>query len=95
MPLRPYYPSSAGPGGGGGVDHKSSGNALGIWICGCRCILESFRSQNQQVHIVLEASNQRVQKVMSHLRVRAPAAPVLTHSLYLNWRQMKENQPIR
>ena len=24
----------------------SSGNALGIWICGCRCILESSGSQN-------------------------------------------------
>ena len=23
-----------------------SGNALGIWICGCRCILESSGSQN-------------------------------------------------
>ena len=30
-----------------------AGNVLGIWICGCRCILESPGSQNQRVHIVL------------------------------------------
>ena len=42
-----------------------TGNVLGIWIWGCRCILQSSGYQNQRVHIVLEASNQRVQKVMS------------------------------
>ena len=31
------------------VPHKTfeiTGNALGFWICGCRCILESSESQN-------------------------------------------------
>ena len=37
-------------------DKTPAGNALGIWICGCRCILASSGSQNQRVHIVLEAS---------------------------------------
>ena len=40
--------------------------ALGIWICRCRCILESSGSQNSGcTQYILEASNQRVQMVMS------------------------------
>ena len=61
-----------------------TGNAFGIWICGCRCILECSGSQNQRVHIVLEASKSAGAKgdvPNTYLRVRAPAAPVLTHSL--------------
>ena len=52
-------------------------------------IKERSGPQNQRVHIVLKESlkkaspqNQKVQKVCpKDLRVRAPAAPVLTHSL--------------
>ena len=36
--------------------HKLSGNALGIWICGCRCILESSGSENSGCTKELEAS---------------------------------------
>ena len=44
---------------------KLSGNALGIWICGCRCILESSGSQNSGCTQYQKPQNQRVQKVMS------------------------------
>ena len=42
-------------------------NALGIWICGCRCrcILESSRSQNSGCTQYQKPQNQRVQKVIS------------------------------
>ena len=43
----------------------SPGNALGIWICGCRCILESSGSQNSGCIQYYKPQNQRVQKVMS------------------------------
>ena len=60
-----------------------SGNALGIWICGCRCILESSGSQNSVVQhstgsLKISGCKRWCPK---DLRVRAPAAPVLTHSL--------------
>ena len=44
---------------------KDPGNALGIWICGCRCILECFGSQNSGCIQYQKPQNQRVQKVMS------------------------------
>ena len=59
-----------------------TGNALGIRICGCRCILESYGSQNQRVHIVLEASKSAgakgdVPKICGFVHTMH----VLTHSL--------------
>ena len=59
-----------------------AGNALGISICGCRCILERSWSQNSGC-----ASTRSLKisgcKRWCHkdLRVLAPAAPALTHSL--------------
>ena len=67
-----------------------SGNALGFWICGCRCILESSGSQNSGC---TNAHSTRSLKIggckrwcPKDQRVRAPAAPVLTHSLNVNSR---------
>ena len=51
----------------------TSGNALGIWICECRCILESSVSQNSGCKSWCPKD----------LRVCAPPAPVLTHSLLM------------
>ena len=42
-----------------------SGNALGLWICGCRCFLESSWSQNSGCTQYQKPQNQRVQGVMS------------------------------
>ena len=43
------------------------GNALGIWICGCRCILESSGSQNSGCTQYQKPQNQPVQKMMSQI----------------------------
>ena len=40
-------------------------NALGFWICGFRCILESSGSQNSRFTQYQKPQNQRVQKVRS------------------------------
>ena len=47
-------------------------------------IKESSGPQNQRVHIVLKASKSAGAKGPKDLRVRAPTAPVLTHSLSLD-----------
>ena len=64
------------------IEILCAGNALGISICGCRCILERSWSQNSGC-----ASTRSLKisgcKRWCHkdLRVLAPAAPALTHSL--------------
>ena len=57
---------------------RGSGNALGIWICGCRCILESSGSQNCRCTRSLKISRCK-RGCPKDLRVRAP---VLTQSLF-------------
>ena len=42
-----------------------SGNALGFWICGCRCILESSWSQYSGRTQYQKSQNQQVQMVIS------------------------------
>ena len=56
-----------------------TGNALGIWICGCRCILESSGSL-ALAHSTRSLKNSGCKRwCPKDLRVRAPA---LTHSLH-------------
>ena len=56
-----------------------TGNALGIWICGCRCSLFSGFSKSVSAHSTRSGCKRWCLK---ELRVCAPAAPVLTHSLH-------------
>jgi hypothetical protein len=62
-------------------DLLHSGYALGIWICGCSLFYkrELLASKSAGAHSTksLKISGSK------DLRVRAPAAPVLTHSLAL------------
>ena len=61
---------------------SSTGNALGIWICGWGCSLFSGFTQSAGAHstrsLKISGCKRRCPK---DLRVRAPTAPVLTHSL--------------
>ena len=47
----------------------SAGHALGIWICGCSLLSLGLKSTDAN----------------GEVRVRAPTAPILTHSLHLNY----------
>ena len=80
-----------------GATQRNIGNALGISICGCRCILESSGSQNRGCTYYQKPQNQRVQKVMSQRSAglctrctRANAFPVI-HDLGVILYQINQN----
>ena len=64
------------------LESTSSGNVLEIWICGYGCSLFSGFSKSVAAHSTRSLKISGCKRVCSKdLRVRAPAAPVLTHSL--------------
>ena len=64
------------------LSYSLSGNALGIWICRCGCSLFSGFSKSAGAHSTRSLKISGCKSwCLKELRVRAPAKPVLTHSL--------------